>query len=195
MTTDDHQRHSELRVPSRIRASIGPVARSHALFTRCCRIRQASQTLHVRAIACSGAGFLLAVLWFDLMFDVQARGHPEAEVPRDVRASIAAYYARVTTAARPMNRIVALAMVITVGALGAELVRNDLPVWRSTLSLVLTLVAVGLAARRTVPNAVRLGRQTDDPAQQSRLAHMIGRDHVICFGAIVVVLLLQLPPA
>ena len=149
----------------------------------------------MRAIACSGAGFLLAVLWFDLMFDVQARGCAEHDVPRDVRASIAAYYARVTTAARPMNRLVALAMVTTVGALAAELVRRDLPVWRATLSLVLTLGAVGLAARRTVPNAVRLGRQTDDAAQQSSLAHVIRRDHVTCFGAIVAVLVLQIWPA
>ena len=129
------------------------------------------------------------------MFDVQARGHPERDVPREVRASISAYYARVTTAARPMNRLVALAMVITVGALAAELVRNDLPVWRATLSLVLTLGAVGLAARRTVPNAVRLGYQTDDAAQQSRLAHMILRDHLVCIGAIGTVLLLQVSPA
>ncbi|MDQ1456579.1 MAG: hypothetical protein QOH28_2199 [Actinomycetota bacterium] len=149
----------------------------------------------MRAIASTGTGFLLAVLWFDLMFDVQARGHPEDDVPSDVRASIAAYYARVTTAARPMNRLVALAMVITIGALATELVRMDLPVWRATFSLVLTLGAVGLAACRTVPSAVRLGRQTDDAAQQSRLAHVIRRDHVICFGAIVAVLLLQFPPA
>src|SRR5947208_13898412 len=94
------------------------------------------QTLQVRALACSGAGFLLAVLWFDLMFDVQARGHPERDVPGDIRASIAAYYARVTTSARPMNRLVALAMLTTIGALGAELVRDELPVWRSSLSLV-----------------------------------------------------------
>ena len=149
----------------------------------------------MRAIACSGAGFLLAVLWFDLMFDVQARGHPERDVPRDVRASIAAYYARVTTDARPMNRLVALAMVVTIGALCAELVRGDLPAWRATPSLLLVLAAVGLAARRTVPNAVRLGRQTDDAAQQSRLSHMILRDHVVCVGAIVAVLLLQVSPA
>ena len=149
----------------------------------------------MRALACSGAGFLLAVLWFDLMFDVQARGHPARELPGDVRESIAAYYARVTTAARPMNRLVALAMVITVGALVGELVRNDLPTWRAWLSLALVVGAVAVAARRTVPNAVRLGSRADDVAQQSRLAHMILRDHVICIGAIATVLLLQLPPA
>jgi len=135
------------------------------------------------------------VLWFDLMFDVQALGHPERDVPGDIRASIAAYYARVTTAARPMNRLVALAMLTTIGALGAELVRDELPVWRSSLSLVLTLGAVGLAARRTVPSAVRLGHQLDDAARQSRLTHVIRRDHLVCFGAIGAVLLLQLLPA
>ena len=129
------------------------------------------------------------------MFDVQARGHPEREVPRDVRASIAAYYARVTTSARPMNRLVALAMLTTIGALSAELIRAELPVWRSSFSLVLTLGAVGLAARRTVPSAVRLGRQIDDAARQSRLAHVIRRDHLVCLGAIGTVLLLQVLPA
>src|SRR5215813_8012196 len=30
---------------------------------------------HVPTFAAAGAAFLLAVLWFDLMFDVQSRGH------------------------------------------------------------------------------------------------------------------------
>ena len=149
----------------------------------------------MRTLAGTGAGFLLAVLWFDLMFDVQARRHPERDVPAEVRSSIAAYYARVTTAARPMNRLIAVTMLITIGALGAELVRGDLPVWRAALSLALTLGAVGLAAGRTVRNAVRLGQQTDDAEQQSRLAHMILRDHRLCIVAISAVLLLQLTPA
>jgi hypothetical protein len=153
------------------------------------------QIPRVRSLSGSGAGFLLAVLWFDLMFDVQARRHPERDVPADVRSSIAAYYARVTTAARPMNRLIAATMLITISALGAELVRNDLPVWRASLSLALTLGAVGLAAGRTVRNAVRLGGQTDDAGQQSRLAHLILRDHVVCIVAITAVLVLQLAPA
>jgi hypothetical protein len=58
----------------------------------------------------AGGGFLLAVLWFDLMFDVQVRGHRAAELPDDVLDSIATYYRRVTTTARPMNRLVAAVM-------------------------------------------------------------------------------------
>ena len=63
-------------------------------------------------IACGG--FLLAVLWFDLMFDVQVRRHPEGDLPEPVLASIAAYYRRVTTDARPMSWAVAVVMVIGV---------------------------------------------------------------------------------
>ena len=48
-------------------------------------------------------GFLLAVLWMDLMFDVQVLRHRrDAQLPEPVLASIAAYYGRVTTRARPM---------------------------------------------------------------------------------------------
>src|SRR5262245_63280870 len=110
------------------------------------------------ALASAGAGFLLAVLWFDLMFDVQARGPTDVDLPAQVRSSIVAYYGRVTTAARPMSRLIALVMVSTIVALVVELVRDELPRWRSGGSLVLTLAAVGVGALRTVPPAVRLGR-------------------------------------
>jgi hypothetical protein len=149
----------------------------------------------VRALASAGAGFLLAVLWFDLMFDVQVRGHRAAELPPAVLASIAAYYARVTTAARPMNRLVGLGMVLTLGALIAQLFGDELPPWRSTASLALTFAAVGLAAGHTVPSAIRLGTERDDALTQSRLARVILRDHLLCIAAITGVLLLQLLPA
>src|SRR5262245_2897039 len=100
----------------------------------------------MRALASAGLGFLLAVLWFDLMFDVQARRPRRGELSPAVRASIGEYYARVTTAARPMNRLVAFAMLITIGAQIAVLARGDLPAWRSAVALALTVAAVGLAA-------------------------------------------------
>jgi hypothetical protein len=137
---------------------------------------------------------LAAVLWFDLMFDVQVRGHVADVLPEQVRTSIATYYARVTTAARPMNRLVLLVMLTTIGALLAVLFGDDLPNWRAAIALVLTLVAVNLAGARTVPAAVRLGAQGDDAATQSRLARGILRDHVVCITAIAATLLLGRPP-
>jgi hypothetical protein len=149
----------------------------------------------VRVVASAGAGFLLAVLWFDLMFDVQVVGHRGVDLPAAVRESIATYYARVTTAARPMNRLVATTMFITVGALVAETARGDLPAWRTWPALVCAIAAVGLAAGRTVRNAVRLGTRAGDAQEQSRLARRVLRDHLVCIAAITAVLVLQLLPA
>ena len=146
----------------------------------------------MHAAAAAGLGFLLSVLWFDLMFDIQAR-HPRAGyLPADVRDSIAAYYRRVTTAARPMNRLVALAMLVTLGALVGEIVTGDVAAGFAWASLALAASAIGLAASRTVRNAVRLGTQADDVATQSALARRILADHLACLAAIAIALGLQI---
>lgn len=44
----------------------------------------------MNAFAASGAAFLLAVLWFDLMFDVQTRKSAANPLPSDVLASVSA---------------------------------------------------------------------------------------------------------
>jgi len=146
----------------------------------------------VRTAAAAGLGFLLAVLWFDLMFDVQVRGHHEVVLPARTLDSIAAYYRRVTTAARPMNRLIALVMLVTLGALVGEILQGDVRTWVAWLSLVLAAIGIGLAAARTVRNAVRLGSQTDDAEDQSARARSIFRDHLVCVVAIVGALALQL---
>src|SRR4051812_46691987 len=91
----------------------------------------------------AGCGFLLAGLWFDLMFDVQARGpgRPDAEG----LTSIAAYYRRVTLQASPMNQLVALVMLGTVVAVIVQLATHDAPRWASAVSLALVVGACGLA--------------------------------------------------
>jgi len=144
-----------------------------------------------RAVA-AGAGFLLAVLWFDLMFDVQVlrlRGRP---VPEAVLASVAGYYRRVTTEARPMNRLVALAMLTTLVAIGVQAAVGGTPAWVSVISALAALTGIGLAGSRTVPAAVRLGGRTDPPERQAALARAIGRDHLVCLGAIATLLVIQL---
>jgi hypothetical protein len=146
----------------------------------------------VNAFVSAGAGFLLAVLWFDLMFDVQVLPHPRGEVPEAVLDSIAAYYARVTTAARPMNRLVATVMLATLSAIVVELAAAKEPGWIAWCSLALTLAAVGLAGARIVPSAVRLGTRGDTVTDQSLAARSICRGHLLCALAILGVLGLQL---
>ena len=149
----------------------------------------------MNAFVAAGAGFLLAVLWFDLMFDVQVRERRDGLLPEPVLASIAAYYARVVVASRPMNRLIAFAMLATLAAIIVEIAAGDDPAWVAWLSLVLAAGAVGRARIRTVPNAARLGRRADPPEHQSTLARSIYRDHVACFTAILTVLVLQLASA
>ena len=141
-------------------------------------------------IACGG--FLLAVLWFDLMFDVQVRRHREDDLPEPVLASIAAYYRRVTTDARPMSWAVAVVMAIGVLALLRQWLSGSAPVWASLGSLLLAAVPIALALGRVLPNAERLGSRRDPIAVQSALARSIWRDHLFCLAAIAGFLALQL---
>jgi hypothetical protein len=146
----------------------------------------------VIAFVTAGGGFLLAVLWFDLMFDVQVLGHDEPELPESSLASIAAYYARVTTAARPMNRLIATVMLATIAAVVAEIANDDVPTAVASVSLALAVVPVALVAARTVPNAVRLGTRADTIARQSALARSVCREHLLCLASIAALIALQL---
>lgn len=139
----------------------------------------------------AGAGFLLAVLWFDLMFDVQARDDP---VPADAVRSISTYYRRVTTEAAPRNLLVAAAMAWTVGALVVEIVVG--PRLAGIVALPPALVAVVLAMAHTVPTAVRIGA-ADDPADPAvaTATRAVLRDHRVCFVLIGAVIAVQLVAA
>ncbi len=149
----------------------------------------------MQAFAAAGAGFLLAVLWFDLMFDVQVLRQENSEVPERVLASISAYYKRVTTDSRPMNRLVAAVMVATVASTVAEVVGDGGPRWVAWVSLVLVTCAVALAGGRVVPRAIRLGARRDPLPVQRSLARSICRDHLACLTAITALLVLQLAGA
>ena len=142
--------------------------------------------------AAAGAAFLLAVLWFDLMFDVQSCKHASNPLPTEVLASISAYYRRVTTEAYPMNRLVALVMLLTLVAIVAELVEGVHPWWIGWVSLALAGSGVVPTLTRTVPNARRLGRAQDTAEIQSTLARAICRDHLFSFARTFLVLGLQL---
>jgi hypothetical protein len=146
----------------------------------------------MHACAAAGTGFLIAVLWFDLMFDVQTRKHGGDTLPAEVLASISAYYRRVTTDSRPMNRLVVLVMAVTLLAMAADIVHNAGHRWIELISLAAAASGIGLAIRRTFRNATRLGRATVSPEKQTALARAIYRDHIYCLTAMTVSLGLQL---
>lgn len=142
-----------------------------------------------------GGGFLLAVLWFDLMFDVQVWPHWGSEtLPEDVLASIAGYYQRVTTAASPMNLLVGGVMFLTIGAVIWNLLRGPQALWKRVGTLILVSVPVGAAQMVIFPGAQQLAARTDSLAVQTNLANAIFTAHVACFVAISLMLLLQFLP-
>jgi hypothetical protein len=146
----------------------------------------------VSALLATCGGFLLAVLWMDLMFDVQvlAHRHRGAELPEDVLASIAAYYRRVTTTASPMGHLVGAVMVTTLVATVVQLLAGPRAV--GLASLTLSGGPILLALLRVFANAARLGARSDPPARQSAMARSICRDHLLCFAGILAFVALQL---
>jgi uncharacterized membrane protein len=140
----------------------------------------------------AGMSFLLAVLWFDLMFDVQTRGHTGELLPPEVLTSISAYYRRVTTEAHPMNLLVSTVMMGTILAICAQIYQGRTRWWVGWGSLAIVCIGVAFTLTRTVPNAVRLGSATDSLAIQTQLARSIYSDHVFAFARMLVLLVLQL---
>ena len=135
------------------------------------------------------AGFLLAVLWLDLMFDSQVRrSGPALDEP--ALASIAGYYHRVTTTSRRM--LIAAVMAVLLGLLFLDALTGYSPGWLLALSVVLAGGPILLATLRTVPNAVRLGWRRGEPGEQTRLARAIYRDHMICLICMLAFLVLWL---
>ena len=122
------------------------------------------------------------------MFDVQLLGRRDPSRSGEAVASIAQYYRRVTTDARPMNRLVVAGMLATLAAIITELVRGATPAWAWWASLILATVTIGLAGSHTVPSAVRLGARVDTTEEQLSLARGILRDHLVCLGCIAALL-------
>ncbi len=154
------------------------------------RLRTAPPWLHALLAACGG--FLIATLWFDLMFDVQvvAQAPAPAQLPEATLVSIATYYRRVTTDAAPMQRLIGAVMVVAVlGSLWALARSRSAVGW---LAMLTSALPIGLAAVRIFPNAVRLGGGVASVGEASALARAIFVDHVSCLVSIAVFTTLQI---
>ena len=144
-------------------------------------------------IAAACAGFLIAVLWMDLIFDSQVLRHRGTEeLPEPVLSSISAYYRRATTTSKPMSLLIAIVMVILLGTLGFAWISGPIVVWALVVASALAAGPILLAMLRTVPNAVRLGARNGDVADQSRLARSVCIDHLVCLACLVAFLALWL---
>ncbi len=142
-------------------------------------------------VAC--CGFLLAVLWMDLIFST-ARFAVRAvtKLPERVLASISDYYRRATTTSRPIGHLIVAVMMVLLAAVVFQALSGHDPLWLFVGSAALAAVPILLALIRTVPNAVRLGGRPDGLVEQSQLARSVDRQHVLCFVFISALLVLRL---
>ena len=141
-------------------------------------------------LAASG-GFLLAVLWMDLMFDVQVLRHRGESLPEPVSTRSPR-----TTAASPRGLADGPPRWRRHGCGRRDQVASsgcgDEPRW-AVLGVARCLVPpVVLAQTRIFPAAARLGARQGSPAEQTRLARSILRSHLLCLAAIAGFTALQL---
>ncbi|MEQ8858098.1 MAG: hypothetical protein RIC56_05580 [Pseudomonadales bacterium] len=139
-------------------------------------------------------GFLCAVLWMDLMFDVQVWGQADIVAP-EILASIAGYYRRVTTDADPMGNLVSLMLLLTVLGSVVQLARTALPLWLRAGAVVTATIPAVAAIAVIVPRAIRLGQQADSPELQSELARSILTGHAWCLVLMLIFVVLQIVAA
>jgi hypothetical protein len=143
----------------------------------------------------AAGGFLVAVIWMDLMFDVLAlrgRGSTMSEADLEI---VASYYRRVTTTASPMNYLISAVMTGMIVVLVVQLARGDGARAVAASSLGLCAVPITLALVRVFPDAMRLGTRRDSLPEQSRLARSICLAHIGCIAAMLAFLLLRLVSA
>jgi hypothetical protein len=140
------------------------------------------------AMLAACGGFLLGVLWMDLLFDIAILG----AAPQQAVEKIAAYYARATIEAYPMNRLIGAVMLLTVGGASYQVVRGTDGRGDALLALLLVLVPVALALGRVFPDAVRLGERSGSAGQQIFLARRICLAHLACLISVGIFVALQI---
>lgn len=135
-------------------------------------------------------GYLLAVLWIDLIFDFPAvpyRNKPGV-LPEEVLVLMTGFYRRI--AGRPF--LIFIIMLVGLAALLDELVRGLVPAWVAGVSLFLFLAPTVNAILRVMPTARRFGSRVDSLEKQTELAHGFMFMHGSSFVMISLLLVVQL---
>ena len=138
-------------------------------------------------------GFMLAVLYIDLMFDVTAVPYRRSgtALPRDVLVPIAHYYGRIT-----QNPYVLMFVMLTTSVcLIAEVVYDLVPRWAGYSSLFLMGLAMVAGTVKVIPTAQRLASGKDPEDVQTTLVHNMFPFHILLFICILLLAAIQLSTA
>lgn len=139
-------------------------------------------------------GFILAVLWFDLKFDLLAYPHMMygVELAGQDLATIKSYYLQVLSMERAGFPLITIMMLACIIATLFESIRGrHISPWRRIAAPLLVIPPILLAGIRVVPTAGTLAQSTASHADQVTLSVAILQDHLFCFVSISCFLLLQ----
>src|SRR5262245_56683430 len=103
-------------------------------FMRSLTIQLVTATRLSQLLAACG-GFLLAVLWMDLIFDVLVYGLDADVLPESVLDPIATYYRRVALDASSMRYFIAIVMFVTLAGSTYQALTSSTRHWRRIASL------------------------------------------------------------
>jgi hypothetical protein len=126
----------------------------------------------------AGCGFLLAVLWFDLMHDTQLLRVDPASALVTVRD----YYRQVTLTSSPMSMLVAAVMLVSGVAAWFDL--RGQSGWRRAGTLALLYLPIVAALGVVVPEARAIASGEVTQAHALVLAQRILIAHVVCFASV-----------
>ncbi len=135
-------------------------------------------------------GYLLAVLWIDLIFDslvLPYHGSNEP-LPEEVLVTMSSFFKRITF--KPRLIFVVMIAMLTIVIL--QIVQGTVPAWVAWASLVIVTVPTGYATARVMPAARRLGTRQDSLEKQSELARSLFAMHTLSFVLMTLLGIIQL---
>jgi hypothetical protein len=134
-------------------------------------------------------GFMMAVLYIDLMFDVSAAPYRKtnAALPKAVLDPITHYYGRITQ--NPY--VLMFVMLTTTLCIGSEILYNLVPRWASYSSLFLMGLSMMTGTLKVIPTAQRLGAGTDPEDVRTRMIHSMLPFHLILMVNIIALTAIQ----
>src|SRR5215510_12566876 len=140
-------------------------------------------------ILCACIGYLIAVLWVDLIFDSLVLPHHDKEtLPEEVLATMSSFFKRLTH--KP--RLIFVVMVTMFMSMILQIVQGTVPAWVAWTSLVLVVAPTGYASTRVMPAARRLGSRIDGVEKQSELARSPFAMHSFSLFLMTLLMVVQL---
>ncbi len=134
-------------------------------------------------------GFMLAVLYIDLMFDVTALPHRHSgtPLPKEVLDPITHYYGRITQ--NPY--VLMFVMLTTMLCLIAQIAYSLVPRPAGYASLGLMGLAMVAGGAKVIPTAQRLASGKDPADTQTRLVHSMFPSHIVLLICILLLAAVQ----